>query len=347
MSKNKGIVLPILAVIVTIIVAGVGIAGSSYLKQAEETSKEQADYFSTINIKQATEITGAKAVLGQPGCKYGYENIKPYVNFFTQDDQGTATNPTWYYYEAKPSEYWGDERTFTDESDLYVDSGTSSSGKLSKQFAPGTELWAHASISSYEDIFWHGFVPTCGDITPGDAQDTNNGITINTWETMEYDTTAWTSSALDLATTNTNGTETKSKLVSYVIADNKKAKIDRIEIRDIQKYADERVSKIKFKVGNSGWLKVYDYDAGLENFKYDGATNKFTYSSNDWHKDTIRNLAWVEDEVASFHVEVTVYATDVGEADADSMCSDGEAVGAVYIYDAEGNLLINAKEIDC
>lgn len=359
--RRKGAISPILITIFVVLLLIVGIFTAvtinDYFKTATEQTKLEM-YKTQLDITKGTTTTisgesGVTTTTTTEGCKYSYASVKPYMIFKSQDNAGTATNPTYYFYNKNPAtltngEYWGSERDWTDETGTYFDSGTASSGSLAKQFDPGTELWVHASVSGYEDKFIHFVVPVCGDVDPGDATSSSIGLLAGgqTYVTPQYDTTAWTSSAIDLGVSTTaNNTNYKhTKDTTYRVTTNKAVYLDQIYLNMTQYYETEGVHKIQFiltKGGTSKTITIYDYESGIDNTKW-VANNNQTYNSKNYksHTDLIRLFKYGSDEPGTFSVRV--YAdTNTVVGTANGYLENSEVVGHLIARDVEGNNIID------
>lgn len=299
---------------------------------------------------------------------YTGETLKFNLNF--QDRTGTARNPTCYYYNnenylsaiAPKMDRWNDERAWVDQSGAYIDSGTASSGKLQKSFQAGNHYWIHCSISGYQDLFLSdAVIPTSGDLSLGDAKDTNigvdtyleNGARKSTKFTIwAWDTTAWTASAIDLNQTAV-ATETveNRKFTSYTIAKNKAVQLSQLKITNVSKFSDEGVRYIWIEIpdknGVTHTYTVYDYGAGIDNTKYDSAATLQTYDSNNvaGEKEYLKNSYWVGDQTASITVIVNANTATGSASAGDGLLENGELIGVITLSDMEGNALISAQSI--
>jgi len=252
---------------------------------------------------------------------------------------------------------WGNERRFVDTSGDYLFSGSSSNGEFNTTyFSPGTQFAYHASISGYEDVFGEYTVPTCGSMTPGDAQSTGfyTQLTIG-----QYDSGPIYSSNLSMGYTPANDTNVKAvKDVSYTVATNKKIKLSQITFNEMKKFSGggvgDGVRSISLKItsGTSGSgsadLRFYDYAAGIDKTKYLSSSSPQYYDSNDYAEDknALANVFASQGDTITFRW--TVYA-DIVNADQagsgatnDGKISVGSSVkeeilgGGIGVYDAEG-----------
>lgn len=348
-GKKKGVVTQALSAFFIVALILTTLAGFNYLNQASRTEQVRQLSIQKDTSKLSTVDAGIPTT-----CIYSYANVRPYVNYDTEDDAGTAVNPTWYIYTSNPSTltfgaYWGDERAWSDESGEYYTSGTATSGSLQKTLTSGLETWAHASLSGYEDVFIHYTIPTCGDITPGDAVDTNAGIDVGVFQMTQFDTTAWASSHIDLAVSANATNAEHSKDVTYRVADNKKVKLDQMKIKTLERYASadsgEGLRKLQITIEGQTFL-IYDNAAGIDKTSYQGATDTYVYDSNSYpaDKEKLQSIEIGEDQVVDFGVKAWVDTLDAQVAN-DGYLSNGEPLGNVTLYDVEGNALLSAQGI--
>ncbi len=297
--------------------------------------------------KQAVTDIGT-GVSGKVGL-FSYSDIKPLVNFKFEDLTGTARNPTLYLYTTDPKtmvggEFWGNERSWADNADEYWSSSTASSGQVQKAIAPGTKVYGHASLSSYEDVFFEYTVPTTGDVSPGDAVDTNAGLTANTWTMAAYDTTALASS-IDLghAGTNATNTELAKSITSNFVADNKKVCLSEIRLTNVQKYSDLGIRKLQIDVQGQALL-IYDYNGGTDRTKYESATNGQTYDSDDYeaHRTFLNSVCYNENEIPNIQVHEWADTKDAAYA---GYLNNGNTTATITINDREGTALVSAVAI--
>jgi hypothetical protein len=367
-KMQKGIVTPIITAIVLIIVAVSAVAVYNWATTATKTEQlQQQSIISQITGTSGTttqptggyiSTDGVSAVLGSPGCKYSYKNAKPYVNFHSEDKTGTATSPTYYFYDVNPTtlsngDYWGDERSWTDSSGTYWTSGTATSGKLQKQLDTGKKLWIHGSVSGYQDLFFEYTVPTCGDQLVDAVQDTNSGIEAGTRRTIQYDTTAWTSSAIDLGVTANQTNYEYRKDTSYVTAKNKKICLSQIYMNlttGTPQSTGFGVHRAELDIGGQEIL-VYDYDKGLDYTVYrnSGTLTLQVFDSNLYpaYKNKLKSICFNADDSASLQTRYWLDSTDAVTLSATGYCYNGNVTGKIYVYDTEGNALISGQSITC
>ena len=381
-NMSKGIATMLIAVIfLAIFVIGALAYFANKSTQDAALAAYQQRAFEAI-VNKINQPSGGGTTIIQPsgsqattGGIYQYSEIRPYVNFYFEDLTGTARNPTVYIYNKDPKtlsggEYWGDERAWSDTSGDYYTSGTASSGKLQKQLTPGTRLWFHASISSYADQFSEYTVPTAGDITPSAAIDTNGGITACyndngvkqcVYRVATYDTTAWTSSAIDLGVAAAQTNYHYLKDVTRAVSTNNVVSISQIKITNISKYTTGVTANAgwtsglgihKFKVICGGQeILIYDYDGGIDKTKYmDGTTNQ-VYDTGWYPSDKAKLAAckWGQNELASIRFDYYLNSGDLTETanTTTPVCPPTNETAAVWLYDAEGNSLINGITIEC
>lgn len=350
--------------IVCVLVAVLALVG--YTSQLTQESKAREASIKQGQYQYVPTQTGAVQQPFQietPTCLYHYSGVKPYYNLFFEDLVGTAVNPTVYFYNTNPKElsngaYWQDERAWSDSSGTYYTSGTASSGKLQKQFVPGTQLWFHADLASYQDAFGSFTAIECGDITPTGAQDTNTGISIGTFTMGQYDTTAWTSSAIDMTVSANQTNYNYYKDVTYGVAKNKVVQLDQIKM-NITKGTPTSVGcgihKVRIILPGNKEILVYDYDAGIDktNYQSGGTPINDAYDSSLYPGDKalLRSFVWTQDQLAQirvdYYMDTTSDTAGCGANTGDGYCMNGNVTGNFYLYDVEGNALIDGQQITC
>jgi hypothetical protein len=306
-------------------------------KTAQEKDLAIADYYKNLQ----TAPTGGSAPTGGTstpvGGRYSYADIKPYINFLFEDLGGTARSPTCYIYYSDPtgSSAWGDERAWSDDTGEYDTSSAASSGKVQKQFDSGKEFWSHCSLASYEDIFFHYVVPTRGDISPGDAVDTNAGLSGGTFVMAAWDTDEWNeSTTIDMGYSGSFTGQEKNNDETTLVDKQKRVRLSRVRIENVTDYTVNTLKRLKITIGSpcNCVLDVYNYDNGLDNTQYD-ATDLRVFDSNfvPEYKACLKTCVWEQDEAPSLRVTT--------KAD-DTLMANGNIIGHLEVEDMEGNALI-------
>lgn len=352
MQKSKGMIQGILIAVVLVLLGVMLYYGASYFSTVTKTEliKQQSIVGGGTGLAVVTGA-GTGGTSGQTTGIYSYIGSKPYVNFYTEDASGTATSPTYYIYEKDPrtlagGEDWTDERAWSDSSGTYWATATASSGKLQKQIESGKCLWIHMSISSYEDVFVNNYcVATRGDQTPDAVQDTNSGINAGTYRTIQYDTTVWTSSAIDLGVLTSANRTAYEHIVdtNYIVAKNKKVHLSEL-IMNVTKYdasvAPAGVKKIVVEIGGNQFT-IYDYNAGIDKTSYysSGTLVGNVFDSNNWPdiKNRLKESTFNQDQAGTLRLH---YYADTNTVPQVGYISNGNVTGRLILVDMEGNQLI-------
>ena len=131
------------------------------------------------------------------------------------------------------------------------------------------DYYVHGAITGAPDLFFKVSVPSAGAVDT-----TTPTITLADRINPRLDTTAWTSSAIDLGATSGTAKE-MSVITSYRILDANIAQVKYIEIQDLNKFGDDgsldRIT-INFNGMEGGSWTPYDYTAGVDLTAYDGTT---------------------------------------------------------------------------
>ena len=364
MQKHKGMMQVLVAVFVIGALFAVGYGFYTWGKANEASAaRDQLQITNegggvvTYTSNGPPEITG-----GSTGTLYSYSGIQPQMNFLTQDQGGTARNPTWYLYDQNPAQLqgkiWASEREWTDTSGEYFDSGTAASGKLTKALVPGTTIWAHGSLTSYEDQFISFTVPTRGDVSPGDASSSSIGLdALGTAKIVgTYDTTAFTSAALNFSVDQTNGTDLrKSVTVTRTVTAAQKVKLDRIMLNNLTDFnarglrrmsivlsgkdVTQPNSRGEYDVSKTVTISVYNKD-GADFAVYKSATLGRTYDSTTTsnHAALVRSIGGADGDTITMQIVAYLDVDTDGPA---GKTNNGDVIADDFLLeDVEGNNLV-------
>lgn len=363
--KMKGAAMP-LALSAVLILAALGAAYGffTWAEANKATAKAQMSIVDENGGQVVSQRSGEPPEVSgsSGGTLYSYAGIQPQMNFLTQDQGGTARNPTWYLYNKDPAtipgKTWASEREWTDTSGEYFDSGTATSGKLTKQLTPGTRIWAHGSLSAYEDQFVSFVVPSRGDLSPGDASSSSIGLDALGSQKIvgTYDTTAWTSSVLNLSVGQTNATDARYAVTTTrTVTSARKVKLDRIMLNNLSDFNTlglRRLSVVltgrdvtqpdsqgKYPVTKSVTIPIYNKD-GADYSSYSSATLGRTYDSTrtSGHKELVRSIGGADGDVIS--IQIVAYL-DVDTDGPAGKTNNGDTIADDFLLeDVEGNNLI-------
>ena len=192
-------------------------------------------------------------------------------------------------------------------------------------------------------------VPIAGDVSPGDAQDTNIGIEAGTWKLADFDQTVFTSSSSDLSVSANQTNYEYSVLTtrSTAIEKNHVMEISQVKMNTTANlYSDFGVSKVKFEMGPISWT-VYDYNGGIDYINaYQSSTIGKQFDSNLYSsfKNDLKSVKWTQDEVPAFRFKVTANSRDTATW-ATGYLADGNITLSASIYDVEGTALLDIEQL--
>jgi hypothetical protein len=354
MRKYNGFVA-LLAFIILAAIAVFAFVGYMNAQSAESKARTQA----ILDQQQTTQTpSGGQQTITPSAGLYSYQDVKPYYNLYFEDNTGAAVSPTVYFYTTDPAAqpngaYWGDERAWADSSSAYYTSGTATSGKLQKQFVPGLKLWFHATVASYKDVYSSFTTAARGDITPSAAVDSNAGITVGTFKMPQYDTTAWTGSAIDFgASANATNAEF-TKDVTYTVANNKYVGLNQLKLINVSEgtlhSSGDGIRKLSYIV-NGKEVLVYDGDAGVNRAQYSTSGNCYgqCYDSSSYAADKAIVTAgqWNQQQIGSirFHMFADTREAVTCTGSTGYACPNN-VTSVVYLYDNEGTAIISAQNL--
>jgi type II secretory pathway pseudopilin PulG len=303
-------------------------------KEQKELAIQQQQYLKTLT-EAVGSSGGSTAVPSPTSGKYSYANAKPYVNWNFEDGGGTARSPTCYFYydSVSGSSSWGDERAWTDDTGEYDTSGSASSGRVGEQFDAGREMDIHCDLSSYKNVFITDFVvPLRGDMTPGDAQDSNIGITAGTYKMLAWDTDVWNASFhIDMGYSGSFTAQEKENDQTTIVDDNKVIQLSQIEVENLTDYSTDTLRQFRLEVGSCKF-DVYNYDTGVDRTTYkSGKGNYFDSNLYPSIKECLKSQVWEQNEAPSIRI--------VTKGD-DTSLANGDVIGNLSIKDMEGNSLM-------
>lgn len=349
--KNKGLASALVVLILGLIVA---IPVAMFFFQYTHESKVRTKLMQEQKSQPISNVPSSNTGSLQIEQTYSYVGIRPYNKWTFQDATGTAVNPTCYIYDREPTTlsagaYWGDERAFSDESGTYIASGTAASGTYGKNFEAGKKLWYHCTLSGYEDVFGEYTVPLKGSMQAAEASSTNYGLSVGTFTMKAWDTTAWTSSAIDLGVTTNQTNYEYSKILTSTVGKNKKVCLGELRLTQFKKAADYGIEKFVVEIGGGTnplqSFIIYSNNGGIDKTVYMDSTNQQVYDSDDQgDKNALKSLCWNQDETAMIKFRVWANSRD-SVSWVPGYLGNGNVTAIVYLKDYEGNSLINAQNI--
>jgi hypothetical protein len=307
--------------------------------------------FTHVFFKPAAFSAGGAIVTGGStgSCQYDYTNpmINPKLVFNAQDKAGNAVNPTVYFYadgQGTAQSNWGDESRFTDTSGTYLFSKSFGAGSTNTSyFAPGTKLQYHIALAGYTDVFAPYVIPTCGSLTPGDAQ--NGGIPIQL-TLPAYDTANWTTTNISLGTTtNSTNLELKNTATTHLVAVNKQLGLSHMVIANMSKFENDGIRKLILSVSTptTTWSDtIYDYAAHSDKTRYKSSTQPGFYDTYDQSTgQALQAISLGAGQSATLTVDVWADTSTTSNSTSDGKLGINEGVVyGLYLYDDENNAII-------